>query len=37
MKDLGQGSFGTVKLVKKKDDQQLLALKTVSLSKLTQK
>ena len=37
VKELGSGSFGSVKLVKKKDDQQLMALKTVSLSKLTQK
>ena len=37
IRDLGSGSFGSVKLVQKKDDHQLLALKTVSLSKLTQK
>lgn len=37
IKDLGAGSFGSVKLVRKKDTSQTLAMKTVSLSKLTQK
>ena len=37
VKDLGAGSFGTVKLVRKKDDSQLMAMKVVSLNKLTQK
>jgi len=37
IKDLGAGSFGAVKLVRKKDDCQVLAMKTVSLSRLTQK
>lgn len=37
IKDLGTGSFGSVKLVKKRDNQQILALKTVSLSRLSQK
>ena len=37
IKDLGAGSFGSVKLVRKKDDSQVLAMKTVSLSRLTQK
>lgn len=37
VKDLGSGSFGSVKLVRKKDDCQLFALKTVSLGRLSQK
>jgi len=37
IKDLGSGSFGQVKLVKKKDDFQILAMKTVSLCSLTPK
>lgn len=37
IKDLGSGSFGSVKLVRKKDDGHVLAMKTVSLSRLTQK
>jgi serine/threonine protein kinase len=37
VKDLGQGAFGSVRLVRKKDDGQNWALKTVSLTKLTQK
>ena len=37
IKDLGTGSFGSVKLVKKKDDCTEMAMKTVSLSRLTQK
>jgi NIMA (never in mitosis gene a)-related kinase len=37
IKDLGAGTFGLVKLVRKKDDSQVLAMKTVSLSRLTQK
>lgn len=37
IKELGSGSFGSVRLVRKKDDNQVLALKTVSLSKLLQK
>jgi NIMA (never in mitosis gene a)-related kinase len=37
IKDLGSGSFGSVKLVRKKDDSQVLAMKTVSLTRLTQK
>lgn len=37
IKELGSGSFGSVKLVKKIDDGQTYAMKTVSLSKLTQK
>ncbi len=37
VKDLGSGSFGSVKLVRKKDDSQTFAMKTVSLGRLTQK
>lgn len=37
VKELGSGSFGSVKLVRKLDDCQLLAMKTVSLGRLTQK
>lgn len=37
VKDLGSGSFGSVKLVRKRDDNQLMAMKTVSLSKLPNK
>jgi serine/threonine protein kinase len=37
VKDLGSGSFGSVKLVRKKDDNQIFAMKTVSLGRLTQK
>jgi hypothetical protein len=37
IKDLGSGSFGAVKLVRKKDDSSVLAMKTVSLVRLTQK
>lgn len=37
VKELGAGSFGTVKLVRKRDDGQVWAMKTVSLSRLTQK
>lgn len=37
VKDLGSGSFGSVKLVRKKDDSQIFAMKTVSLGRLTQK
>ena len=37
IKDLGSGSFGSVKLVKKKEDSQIMAMKTVSLGRLTQK
>lgn len=37
IKELGAGSFGKVKLVKRKTDQTLFALKTVTLSRLNQK
>ncbi|CAM6001462.1 unnamed protein product [Sphagnum balticum] len=37
IKDLGSGSFGKVRLVKKKDSGTLFALKSVSLTKLSQK
>ncbi len=37
VKDLGSGSFGSVKLVRKKDDGQTFAMKTVSLGRLNQK
>jgi NIMA (never in mitosis gene a)-related kinase len=37
LKDLGSGSFGSVKLVRKKDDSQIFAMKTVSLGRLSQK
>lgn len=37
VKDLGSGSFGSVKLVRKKDDNQIFAMKTVSLGRLSQK
>ncbi len=37
VKELGSGSFGSVKLVRKKDDCQVFAMKTVSLGRLTQK
>jgi len=37
IKELGSGSFGSVKLVRKRDDAQVLAMKTVSLSRLSQK
>lgn len=37
IRELGTGSFGAVRLVRKKDDCQVWALKTVSLSKLVQK
>ena len=35
IKDLGSGSFGSVKLVRKKEDSSVLAMKTVSLGRLT--
>lgn len=37
IRDLGAGSFGSVKLVRKRDDSQMLAMKTVTLNRLTQK
>jgi serine/threonine protein kinase len=37
IKELGSGSFGSVRLVRKRDDNQVWAMKTVSLSKLLQK
>ena len=37
LKELGSGSFGTVKLVRKKDNDQQFAMKTISLSKLSNK
>jgi len=37
VKDLGSGSFGSVKLVRKLDNNQTFALKTVNLGRLTQK
>jgi len=37
IKELGSGSFGEVKLVKKKGGDSLFALKTVSIGRLSQK
>jgi len=37
IKELGSGSFGSVKLVRKLDDSQIFAIKTVSLGRLSQK
>jgi len=37
IKELGAGSFGKVKLVKRKDSETLFALKTVMLGRLNQK
>lgn len=37
IRDLGAGSFGSVKLVRKRDDGVSLAMKTVSLCRLSQK
>jgi serine/threonine protein kinase len=37
IKELGAGSFGKVKLVKKKGSDNLFALKTVSICRLSQK
>lgn len=37
IKELGSGSFGKVKLVKRKGEETLFALKTVILSRLNQK
>jgi NIMA (never in mitosis gene a)-related kinase 1/4/5 len=37
VKELGSGSFGQVRLVRSKDNQQLYALKSVSLNRLSQK
>lgn len=37
IKELGAGSFGQVRLVRCKDTQQLYALKSVSLGRLSQK
>lgn len=37
LKELGSGSFGKVKLVRKRGEDSLFALKTVSLNRLNQK
>ena len=37
IKELGAGSFGKVNLVQRKTDQTIFAMKTVSLTRLTQK
>ena len=37
IKELGSGSFGTVKLIQKIDTEVLYALKTVKLNRLSQK
>jgi serine/threonine protein kinase len=37
VKDLGSGSFGRVQLARKKTDQQLYAIKSVNMVRLTKK
>lgn len=37
IKELGAGSFGKVNLVRRKTDQTIFAMKTVSLTRLNQK
>jgi NIMA (never in mitosis gene a)-related kinase len=37
IKELGAGSFGSVRLARKRDDGQVWAIKTVSLCRLSQK
>lgn len=37
VKELGSGSFGQVRLVRNREDQQLYAVKSVSLGRLSQK
>ena len=37
IRELGAGSFGKVNLVRRKNDQTIFAMKTVSLTRLNQK